>query len=161
MPQKQYDLFSELSSKQTQQILLDLNGKSSFLDFIVGKKLFTGIIKDNKIDVDSFDSPPIKIVGEIIDNANGSVIKLRATYDTNKNSVKGYILTTLYCIAFVLLLSYINHFGLTLWILPIIFILLITPLIFFKIYWFFNGYDPDPDYIIKKIKRKITLHNTV
>jgi len=155
MPEKQYDLTSKRSSSEIRQILNSLNGKNSFLNYFIGKKLFIGTIKENQIAVDSFDSPPIRITGEIKDDISGSVLKLKMNYDSMKNSIKGLMLTIFYCIEFVLVFSYVNRFGFDIWLVPILVIALLFPVVFFKIYWFFNGYDPNPDMIIEKLKRKI------
>lgn len=153
---KEYEINYSISDVNLKDLLNSLNGKNSIKNYLIkNKKLYSGKIENDTIDVTTFDAPPMTVKGKISNNK----LSLRIEFDSLKQSQKGLFLVVFYCIEFVMLLAYLKNFGFSLWIIPAVIFGVLLPIGFFKIYWFFNGYEPDPDFFVETLEKKITHYN--
>lgn len=153
---KEYEISYSISDVNLKNVLNSLNGKNSIKNYLIkNKKLYSGKIENDTIDVTTFDAPPMIVKGTMSNNK----LNLKIEFESLKQSQKGLFLVVFYCVEFVMLLAYLKNFGFSLWIILAVIFGVFLPIAFFKIYWLVNGYEPNPDFFIETLKKKITHYN--
>ena len=159
MEKKNITIESPLSQQILIKELQKAEGKAgsfglSFITNLIQKKMYVGVISIEKIELQTMNTPPIEINGNISQKENKTILNLEFKYDSSIDQQKALIYSLGYpiIVGFIIIAIYDNPTSILTYILSLL--SLSIPYLIHK--WeSFGEIPPNPDYVIDYILKVV------
>ncbi|TXG36780.1 hypothetical protein [Seonamhaeicola maritimus] len=125
-----------------------IKDKFTSFDFLFRNE-YQGKIDDTNFKFITKDAPPMEITGTFVDKQ----VEFTITWDSLKNSLKGYIYAFGYTIIAAIFLFIVTKYPNSFWVYFLGFISLIIPYLIYKYFLLFHYSEPKPKLVINHIKK--------